>query len=489
MIGALLACAPDPVRYDGQVVAWVPVEDRADVEAIAALDLWSEHVGDRAWVRAHPRELARWGDRVEVTIPDVQAAIDAAAPRVPSPLGFFDDWRPLDELDAHLDELAARVDFASIEEVGLSREGRPIRALSLVVPGAEDRLSVVVFATQHAREWVAASSALGLAERLVDGYGVDPVLTAVLDQHPVRIVPVVNPDGYEYTWTTDRLWRKNRLDNGDGSFGVDLNRNWDAAWGGPGSAALGSSDNYRGEAPFSEPETLALAEWIEDHPRTGWVLDLHCTGQLALRPWAFTPTPAPDEDVLAAATAAAAAAMGAPYGTVYDEGPFHTRLYPGNGVAIDWAYGAQGQWAYLFELRDRGQYGFLLPADQIVPTTDEVLAGFLALLATPERPRMPLAAEGRLTAGDPIALRVWRASAGAEVEWYRSTDGLGQTVLADGVALELANAERFGVAAASDKGIATIGFGVPAGMGGRTVWFQARAGAQRSLVLAPTVGP
>ena len=48
----------------------------------------------------------------------------------------------------------------------------------------------------------------------------------ILDNLDVYIVPIVNVDGYIYTWTNNRLWRKNRRDNGGGVFGVDINRNW-----------------------------------------------------------------------------------------------------------------------------------------------------------------------------------------------------------------------------------------------------------------------
>jgi murein tripeptide amidase MpaA len=40
-----------------------------------------------------------------------------------------------------------------------------------------------------------------------------------------------NPDGYEFSHTNSRMWRKNRKVNHDRTIGVDLNRNWPYKWG------------------------------------------------------------------------------------------------------------------------------------------------------------------------------------------------------------------------------------------------------------------
>ena len=50
-------------------------------------------------------------------------------------------------------------------------------------------------------------------------------------------------------------------------------------------------------------------------------------------------------------------------------------LYTASGNSIDYTYGAAGiKYSYSIELRDKGRYGFLLPADQIVPTGEETFA-------------------------------------------------------------------------------------------------------------------
>jgi len=361
-----LGCADPP----DEVVVRLVVRDAADLAAAEALgDVWTEHVEDHVDVRM-PR--SRMPPGATPWIDDLPAAVEVSMASDGS--GPFQEWLPLDALQDHLSSLA-EAPGARLVVLGTSVEGRPLQGLR-VGRGAAGAL---VVGAQHAREWVAASSALYVAEQLVTS--TDPRVAALLDAYEVLVVPVANPDGYEYTWTTDRFWRKNRQDNGDGSFGVDLNRNWDAAWGGVGGSPRTTSDNYAGAAAFSEPETAALRDFLLDHPSFRVHLDLHCTGQLALHPFASTPDDGPDEAVLAAATLAAAVAMSELHGASYRSGSFNEGLYPASGVAIDWSYEALDTTSALFELRDRGQYGFLLPTDQIEPTGAEALEGLLALVA------------------------------------------------------------------------------------------------------------
>lgn len=484
----LLGCVPPAeVRYDGDVVVRVPVDEPADVAALAALgDLWSEQVVDTVDVRLDRRDLAQIGDYT-VLIDDVQAAIDATRPAIVPPPGFYDDWQDLDAIEDHLDDLDARSPDAEIVVFGTSNEGREVRGIRIGRSGDSDRLGILVTGAQHAREWVGAASAVWIAERLIDLDGVDPEVTTLLDRYEVVVVPVVNVDGYAFTWTTDRLWRKNRRDNGDGSWGVDLNRNWDLAWGAAGAAASGWFDDYRGAGPFSEPETAAISSYVVDHPTIGLYLDLHCTGQVAVHPFAFTPFVAPDQVWLAAGASAASTAMQAVSGTLYDDGQFNTRMYVASGVAIDWSYGSRGLGAWLFELRDRGQYGFLLPRDQLVPTAEEAWAGLVALSSLPDRPRLALSLNGVFVPGAGVAAEILRAEAGASIEVYTSTTGVGSTVLADGTQLGLDQASWLGTGTAGPRGRLTVRFVVPPGAAGKTVWVQARAGGQRSIVASADV--
>lgn len=143
---------------------------------------------------------------------------------------------------------------------------------------------VLFLATHHAREWVAAEMAMRLIKYLTSSYGSDTRVTELLDTIEVWVIPVGNPDGYQYTFTTERLWRKNLRDNdGDGQItiadGVDLNRNFDSRWGydDEGSSPSWSDQTYRGTAPNSEPETQAVVDFIQDNDFK-FVLSYHTYG-------------------------------------------------------------------------------------------------------------------------------------------------------------------------------------------------------------------
>lgn len=286
------------------------------------------------------------------------------------------EWRRLAYIDAVLAGWAQDPEVELLT-LGTSVEGRSLHGLRIRSDATpETAPGVLVTATLHAREWIAASSALHIAERLVER--TDPTATEILERWEVVVVPVANPDGYRYSWTTDRLWRKNRSEHASGARGVDLNRNWGEAWGQTGSSPQPDNNNYRGEAAFSEPETAALRDFVVDEPHLQVHLDLHSPGQLALHPWGHTDRPSSVADSLVTLSTNAATAMEDLHGTPYDAGSFHERLYPGSGIAIDWTH-AQGLDSLLFELRDRGQFGFRLADELREPAAEEAWVGFVTL--------------------------------------------------------------------------------------------------------------
>lgn len=148
----------------------------------------------------------------------------------------------------------------------------------------------------HAREWIAPAVATYLAQELAT------LGRKFLKRVTVILAPLTNPDGYEYTHTTDRYWRKNRRTTPTPSCpGVDLNRNWGVGWGDPeGSSGDPCSEVYRGPESFSEPETQALRDlalvWME---KIRLYVSLHCMGRVILHPWGFTRAPSTKQRQLA----------------------------------------------------------------------------------------------------------------------------------------------------------------------------------------------
>jgi carboxypeptidase T len=347
-----------------------------------ALDVWSEQRGAGLpidIVVAHA-ELARLdASRVpyEVLVPDLDAAASAESARLSSHAvsateDFLGDYRDYRAISDHLRELAELApDRASMQPLGASIEGRPLWALKIGTRA--DAKPMLINGTQHAREWIAAMVTTCIADRLVRDYDRDPAIRELVDHTAIWVVPVVNPDGYQYTWSTDRYWRKNRRDR----TGVDLNRNFSVAWGGAGSSRNARSEVYRGEYAFSEPETIALRDLVK-REQIALHVDFHAYGQLLLYPWGYTSAPATDRDRFAAVGDRIASAMFAAHGTRYRL-MSAVELYPASGTMLDWMYGEAAASSYTVELRPKGGSGFVLPPSEIGPSCDEGLAAVLEL--------------------------------------------------------------------------------------------------------------
>lgn len=347
-----------------------------------SIDVWSEEQGphlplDVVVTRDSLATLTASGIAWQVLVPDIDAVARAerarlARPTAARPADWFAEYRDYTAIGTHLRELAELApDRARIQVIGASLEGRPIWALR--IGGSSATVPMLVNGTQHAREWIASMVTTCVADRLVRDYDRDPGIRAFVDSTALWVVPVVNPDGYQYSWSSDRYWRKNRRDR----FGVDLNRNFSVAWGGSGSSRSERAQNYRGAYAFSEPETAALRD-LALRERIAAHVDFHSYGQLVLYPWGHTRSPTNDRDRFAATGDRIASALFAQHQTRYVLQPAND-LYPASGIMTDWMYGAAGALSYTIELRPKGGSGFVLPPSEIRPTCDEGLAAVLAL--------------------------------------------------------------------------------------------------------------
>jgi hypothetical protein len=218
-----------------------------------------------------------------------------------------------------------------------------------------------------------------IAKYLLENYSADAVVARLVNNTEIWIAPMVNPDGHQYSVTTDRLWRKNRRNNGDGSFGVDMNRNYSYQWGGPGSSGDTYSEIYRGPAPFSEPETQALRDFLQ-HESPKALISYHNYSQLILYAWGYTYSSAPDKPLLDSLAVVMAHKIRSVHGENYTPGPAST-LYLSSGDTIDWLYALFHVPCYTIELRpESSSPGFELPEDQIQGTFEENLPAALMLI-------------------------------------------------------------------------------------------------------------
>ncbi|MGE3182394.1 MAG: M14 family metallopeptidase, partial [Phycisphaerae bacterium] len=376
--------AASRARFDGDAIVRVYVSDDAQLASLLDMtdDVWSHGVGlgpvDVRLSVASQVAIELLGWDYDVLIPDLQSLIDDRGGQSDATAGVssvFDNFQPLSVVDAHLLALEnLRPDLAERVQIGTSLRGRPMYVVRISGPGdTADRPDIFIHGGIHAREWITVTTVLYLADRLVHDYDSDSYVRRLVNQANWYIMPVYNPDGYDYSWTNNRLWRKNRRS----SFGVDLNRNYDANWGGVGSSGSPNDQTYRGAAPFSEPETQAVRDFVLGLPNFAGYFDVHSYSQLLMWPWG--PTPALPEDNLEFEILGQEMVrlIQDVHGRTYAPGPIYTTIYPVSGGSIDWVYQDTGVLAMTFELRDTGEAGFLLPPNQILPNAEEAFPALL----------------------------------------------------------------------------------------------------------------
>jgi len=130
----------------------------------------------------------------------------------------------------------------------------------------EDEPNLFLFTGIHAREILGVELNLYSAERILVTYDTDPAVKELVDNNQIYILMTANPDGFHHMWNIDSAWRKNRRPNEDGSFGVDMNRNYPMAWDLDfcKGSDVQSSNNYRGPSAASEPETQTIVAFHSD---------------------------------------------------------------------------------------------------------------------------------------------------------------------------------------------------------------------------------
>ncbi|KAF5278941.1 hypothetical protein FQR65_LT15473 [Abscondita terminalis] len=181
----------------------------------------------------------------------------------------------------------------------------------------------------------------------------------------------------------DRLWRKTRTPY-DGCFGADLNRNWGYHWMDGGSSNIPCNDLYAGPTPFSESESKSLSTFINgiSNKIQGYIT-FHSYLQLILIPFGHAGLEVPSNNAeLMRIANITVQAISKRYGTQYIYGNIPQAIYVASGSSLDWILGTHRhiRYAFAFELRDKGQYGFLLPPEQIIPTAEEAFDGFVAMV-------------------------------------------------------------------------------------------------------------
>ena len=274
-----------------------------------------------------------------------------------------------------VDSLVRHNALVSVDTLGLSYEGRPMIAVKI---GARDdspqRPNVLFMALYHAREWPATDFALRLIKYLARPPGSDARVDSLVQTRDIWVLPVANPDGYEYTFTTDRLWRKTRSPQAGGAFGVDMNRNHRQSWGldDVGSSPDPTSEIYRGPAPESEVEVRNIVAFHAAHPPVVSVSYHTYAGLLLFAPSAVYGALSSDLPVYRtlAGTNQRSAVQDHLPGSArsYDSPNTGWTLYTTNGEYNDWASAKYGALSFTPEItsgyQDGAYYGFAFPDDE-----------------------------------------------------------------------------------------------------------------------------
>jgi carboxypeptidase T len=256
----------------------------------------------------------------------------------------------------------------------LTTEGRPIYWVRISDnPDVDQPLKPQMLTTSvhHAREPGSLSSNIFYLWYLLENYATNPQIKKIIDNTELYFIPCVNPDGYQYNITTDPfgggLWRKNMRDNLDGSYGVDLNRNYGLTWGYDdiGSSPFTSSQTYRGTAAFSETETQAM-KWFAENHNFKLNLNYHTYNDAFIYPWGHVPSLLTDDSNTFSSFGA--------FITEHNHYRFgtcdQTLSYVSNGGSDDWMYGETTTKNKIFAFTPEvgaNEYGFYAPASVIIP--------------------------------------------------------------------------------------------------------------------------
>lgn len=331
--------------------------------------------------------LAAQGITFEVSMPDVGAVIAEQAETMnvkqEDEMNWF-TYQRYDTIMIYLESLAAQYpDICKLEQYGVSGEGRPLNVMRIGRNSTAGKPAFFLDAGMHAREWIGPAIVTWMMKELVERQGDNE---DILEEMDIYITPIANPDGYEFSHESNRMWRKTRSDHNSivNCRGVDPNRNFEYEFGGPGTSIDKCSDIYHGPGPFSEPETRAMTDYIVNKlvdEEVNWVsyFAIHSYAQMWLVPWGWTYDLPPTYDELMDFGYIGANALSSVHGTQYQVGSVTELLSPGAGGSDDWAYGTDiFRYSQTVEVRDTGRFGFLLPPDQIIPTAQETWAAIQA---------------------------------------------------------------------------------------------------------------
>ncbi|KAM5180282.1 carboxypeptidase B2 [Mantella aurantiaca] len=302
-----------------------------------------------------------------------------------STVSYYEQYHSLEDIYYWMEQMIAKhPDMLERIYIGSSYEKRQLYVLKLSGKNKSNTTNAIwIDCGIHAREWISPAFCLWFIGHAIGFYDVDKQMTKLLEHTDFYVLPVMNVDGYHYSWTINRMWRKNRSRHPHNNcIGVDLNRNFDAGWCGSGASSNPCHDTYCGRFPESEPEVAAVANYIRQNTDIikGYIT-IHSYSQMVLFPYSYKKEKSKDHDELAQLANKVTDIIKVTSRNRYVSGTGADTIYLAPGGSDDWAYDLGIKYSFTIELRDKGTYGFLLPPKLIKPTCSEALTGIKIISA------------------------------------------------------------------------------------------------------------
>ncbi|XP_011188810.1 zinc carboxypeptidase A 1 [Zeugodacus cucurbitae] len=400
---ALVTCSAERVRYDNYRVYKVQATDRQGLEVLKQLqdsgdalnfldDVYKVEKAVNIVVPPHKvpdflRTLTSHEITYDLLEQNLQNAIDKDYAQVAT-RATKDRWTKYQTLNDNYNWLIklpkAYPGVVTLIEGGKSYEKRSILGVKIAYQnGQKQKPGIFLEAGIHAREWIAPATATYIINELLTSNNTE--IRDLAENYVWYIFPHANPDGYVYTHTTDRMWRKTRQPYGS-CVGADPNRNWDAYWNTVGASSNPCDNRFAGRAPNSEIEVKSLSNYITSlKDKIQLYLSFHSFSQYLLYPNGHTAELPDNVKHYQQVYSATVKAISKRYETVYTGGNIYDAIYPAAGSSVDFAYTKLGiRMAFCFELRPNGSFngnGMELPAEQIKPTAEELVDGLVAMVA------------------------------------------------------------------------------------------------------------
>ncbi|XP_037655710.1 carboxypeptidase B2 [Choloepus didactylus] len=360
-----------------EIVLWQPVT----AEFIAKKKEVHFFVNDSdvSEVKAHLNESAI---PIRVLLSDVedliqqQTANDLISPRASS--SYYEQYHSLNEIYSWIEVITeGHPEMVEKIHIGSSYEKHPLYVLKISRKEQRAKNAMWIDCGIHAREWISPAFCLWFVGHVTQPSEKETLYTSLLNHMDFYVMPLINADGYDYTWKKNRMWRKNRSSHENNRcIGTDLNRNFASKhWCEEGASSFSCSETYCGPYPESEPEVKAVADFLRRNIKhIKAYVSMHSYSQQILFPYSYSRSKSKDHEELSLVASEAVHAIENIHRNIkYTHGSGSESLYLAPGGSDDWIYDLGIKYSFTIELRDTGRYGFLLPERFIKPTCTEAV--------------------------------------------------------------------------------------------------------------------